>query len=154
MTLFRVTAVLLLLLWPATALAQSVPLQPVPPGDDVIVAVKKGDTVPLAGQLFDQATAIRWGNYLEQCRTRLVADVELQKKVDEAQITYLNQVLELERSKYKQVVGDYQVRLGKAEAEVLSPPFYKTVWFGVTLGVLATLILTIATGYVISAVGK
>lgn len=154
MNLFRAVAVLLLVLWPATALGQTTPLEPVPPGDDVIVSVKKGDPAPLAGQLFDQATAIRWGNYLQQCKTRLVADVELQKKVDEAQITYLNQVLTLEREKYKQVVGDYQLRLGKAEAEVLSPPFYKTVWFGMTLGVVGTLLLAVVTGYVLSAVSK
>lgn len=154
MTLFRAVAVLLLVLLPANALAQAAPLEPVPPGDDVILPVKKGDTVPLAGQLFDQATAIRWGNYLQQCKMRLVADVELQKKVDDAQITYLNQVLALEREKYNQVVTDYRLRLGKAEAEVLSPPFYKTVWFGVTLGVVTTLLLSIATGYVLSAVSK
>lgn len=154
MNLFRAVAVLLLFLWSANASAQAAPLQPVPPGDDVIISVKKGDPVPLAGQLFDQATALRWANYLQQCKTRLVADVELQKKVDEAQITFLNQVIDLEREKYKQVVADYQLRLGKAEAEVLSPPFYKTVWFGVTIGVVGTLLLTIATGYVISAVAK
>ena len=150
----RFVAVVLLLLLPRTAFAQTPPLEAVPPGDDVIVAVKKGDTAPLAGQLFDQATALRWGNYLQQCKLRLVADVDLQRKIDEAKLDYLKQIIDLEAKKYTEVTSDYQARLKAAESEGLNPPFYKTVWFGITIGVVSTVLLTIGSAYLISLATK
>ena len=137
----RIVACLLLLVIPSEVLAQTPPLQAVPPGDDVIVVVQKGQPAPVTGQLFDQSTAIRWGNYLQQCSMRLVSDVAVQQKVDQAQIDYLTKTVDLERSKYTTVVTDYQLRLTTAQNALQNPPFYKTPWFGFTLGVLGSVLL-------------
>lgn len=142
MNLFRLVAVVLLVLFPLELLAQTPSLQPVPPGNDVIVVVNQGDKAPFTGQLFDQSSAIRWGNYLQQCRVRLVADVELQKKTDDAQIEYWKKVTEIEQNKYTEVVTDYQNRLSKAE----NPPFYKTFWFGFIAGTTAAVLLAVGLG--------
>lgn len=113
------------------------PLVPVPPGDDVVVVAKKGDPVPFTGQLFDQSTALRWANYLQQCRFRLQADVDYQKKYDQADTDYQKRLLAIEQQKYDAVSKDLQDKLDKANAELASPPFYKTVAFGVVVGALA-----------------
>jgi hypothetical protein len=144
MMFLRFIACVLLLVIPTEVMAQTVtpaPLQAVPPGDDSITAVQKGTPAPVTGQLFDQPTAIRWGNYLQQCKMRLVSDVMLQQKVDEAQIDYLLKTVDLERTKYTTVVTDYQTRLTAAQNAIQNPPFYKTPLFGFTLGVLGSLLI-------------
>lgn len=130
-------ACLLLCTFSSSVWAQAIPA--FPPGEDKIVPLKKGDPAPYAGQLFDPATAIRWGNWLQQYQLRLKTDVETQKKVDEAQITYLNKILELERKQYTTVTTDYKGRLQRAEAELQSPAWYRTPAFGVAVGILGTL---------------
>jgi hypothetical protein len=44
------------------------PLTAVPPGEDQIFVVAKGQPAPVQGQLFDTPTAIRWGNYLQPAK--------------------------------------------------------------------------------------
>lgn len=139
-----------ILAWPVGSLAQeAAPLTPVPPGDDKILPLRAGDPAPVSGQLFDTPTALRWGNYLEQCRVRLTSDVVFQRKVDQAQITYLSSVLDAERKQYLTVTGDYQKQVAQLQTELRNPPFYSTVWFGTVLGVVGTVAAVTATAYLV-----
>jgi hypothetical protein len=139
--------VLALLLVPRFALADPLPLTPVPKGEDRMSAIAQGQVAPYAGELFDTPTALRWANYLHQCKYRLEADVEFQKKLDDADRKGIETVLAAEREKYRLVTHDFETRLAKAE----DPPFYKNVWFGLTLGVVGTIGLMVATAAVVNA---
>lgn len=131
----RLVAALLLLSGSAGAQPFQLKLMPIPPGDDRIEPLVMGQPAPFTGQLFENNTALRWGHYLEQCRVRLVADVELQRKTDEAQIEYLKAVVQIQKVQYATVTADYQAQV----ATLKDPPFYRTVWFGVVLGAGAVL---------------
>ncbi len=118
---------------------------PIPPGEDKIVVVREGEKAPFTGQLFSAETSLRWANWLGQYKLRLRTDVAYQAKVDQADLTLAREMLQIERDKYKVVVGDYQERLGQAQvrldaldAEIRSPSWYRSPWFGLGAGVLGT----------------
>jgi hypothetical protein len=121
--------------------AEPTPLTPVPPGPDVISPLKQGAKAPFDGQLFDAPTALRWANYLQQCHLRLRLDVEEQERVDGLEIDLLRKKLELERLQYTQVTGDLQKKLFEVQAAVDNPPWYRSVGFGVVLGVVGSVVL-------------
>jgi len=114
------------------------PIETIPSGEDVIVPLKPGDPVPFPGQLFANPTALRWSNWLRQYKFRLQADTELQKSLGETQVQLWQEKYKLQQHQYDAVTADLMVRLRTAENEVSSPPWYRTVWFGVTLGVVST----------------
>lgn len=113
------------------------PLVMIPPGDDNIVVLKKGDPSPFTGQLFDPATALRWANLLQQCHFRLQADVAYQQKLDQADIDYQKKLVTIEQDKYTRVVTELETKNKQLQVEVTDPPFYKTMWFGVIIGATA-----------------
>jgi hypothetical protein len=132
------TLLVLLTFLPRLALADPpAPVTAVPPGDDVITVVKKGDPAPYTGQLFDQATALRWANFLQQYKFRLGADVDLQKKLDDADLTLQKQLLVIEQQKYVRVTDELQAKNVALQKQLADPPFYDRVWFGVALGAVA-----------------
>ena len=140
-----VVMVVLSALLPQLALAQDLPkVQPIPPGDDKIVVVRVGDKAPFTGQLFDDPTALRWANYLQQYQYRLKTDVELQRRTDQAEIDYGQKLLVAERARYQEVTADYQKRLADEIARGASPPFYQSMWFGVVVGVAGTALAVFA----------
>ena len=144
----RLPVFLLLFLCATPAAAQ---LAPIPPGDDKIEPVAQGQPSPFSGQLFDSRTALRWGNYLEQCKTRLKLDVELQKKIGDIEAESLRQQLKLREEQHVLVVADYQKRLGEAQADGQNPPFYRTVWFGLVVGIAGTALAAGGAAWAISA---
>jgi hypothetical protein len=128
------------------------PVQTIPAGDDKIVAVSAGQAAPFTGQLFDNNTAIRWGNWLQQYKLRLSVDVAAQQNVDQIQIDLLSKKLDLELARYATVTQDYQKQLALLQEELRNPPFYKTPWFGFTCGIIASVALVTATAVVIHEV--
>ena len=125
--------------------ASSVEVQTIPPGDDRIVPLRKGGPAPFDGQLFDNNTALRWGNWLLQYKFRLKADVDYQKKLGEADVELWKKKYDLVENKYVTVTGDYQKQVfdlrsdvAKYKDEALNPPWYRTPTFGFILGVVAT----------------
>jgi hypothetical protein len=151
----RLLLVLLLVLLPAVARAEPTeasPLIPVPSGPDVITAVKKGEPAPHDGQLFDQATAIRWANFLQQANVRLKLDPMFQYKVDQVEIDALKKVVALEQEKYKKVTDELETKLTDAQKEATNPPFYKTASFGFGMGVLATVVVVVGAAVLVNAV--
>ncbi len=141
---WRVFAACLLL--PATAAAQvAPPVQDIPPGDDKIVPLEEGDEAPFTGQLFDQPTALRWGNWLLQYRYRLKWDVERAQEECLVETDYRDRLLQVEKERARRVEKDLMQRLERsegarlaAEEEARNPSWYNTREFGVVLGVTST----------------
>lgn len=143
-------AFLVIFLMPAVVLAQTPspdppPIEAIPPGEDVIVPLRKGQPAPFTGQLFDPNTALRWGNWLQQYKYRLEWDVAAVRKSYEVELTYKDEILTNERERAAKVEKDLTDRLAraekarlKAEEEARNPPWYNTRTFGVVVGVLAT----------------
>lgn len=130
------------------------PVQAVPPGEDRIEAVKKGDPAPFDAQCFDQPTAIRWGNYLVQYKYRLKLDHGYLRALDEANDEYNKKLLQAEKDKYNDVVPKLEYENSELRRQLDNPPFYKTVWLGVVLGVVTTGALVALTAYGLDAASK
>jgi hypothetical protein len=152
----QVLVVALLLTVATTVSAQERVLQDIPPGEDRITEVRKGEAAPYDGQLFDHPTALRWANWLIQYQLLLQVDGEYQRKVCKAEIDYRNQLIALEQEKYQQVTHDYQGQLAIRDAQISQlrmelehPKWYRSVWFGVTAGVVATGV-AVSAGYLLS----
>lgn len=123
--------------------AQEIPA--IPPGDDKIVAIKEGERAPFSGQLLDPPTALRWANWLGQYRLRLKADVELQKQLGDVRASYQEQLLVIEKERSAFILKDYmerfqaqQARIAVLEKELSAPPWYKSPWVALSVGVLGT----------------
>ena len=147
--------VLMFCLIPVIASAEPLeggPLIPVPAGPDVITAMKKGDVATHDGQLFDQATAIRWANFLQQANTRLKLDPLYQYKVDQVEVDALKKTIEIEQERYRAVSAELQVRLTEAQKEAANPPFYKTFGFGMGVGVAATVLVVVGAAVLVNSV--
>jgi hypothetical protein len=136
-------ALLLALSMIVPRLAHAQEIVTLPPGEDQIVAVKKGQEAPWAGQLFSTDTALRWGFFLEQFRFRLKSDVELEKQRQVVQSAYYESLLRTEREKYTTVTLDLTSRLKtsegarqKAEFELSHPPWYTSAWFPFAAGII------------------
>ena len=157
----RWLALILLWLAPALGFAQEAastpspdppaalpPIQTIPPGDDVITPLRKGQAAPFTGQLFDSNTALRWGNWLQQYKYRLQWDVEKQVSVCRVEKTYRDELLAAEEKRAGAVEKDLTTRLERseqarldAEEEARNPPWYSTTTFGVVIGVVATAVV-------------
>jgi hypothetical protein len=112
----------------------------IPAGEDKIVPMRKGEASPIDGQLFDNDTALRWANWLVQYKNLLKQNVELQRKLCAIDVNLANQKLEIEQERSKKVIPDLEEKLAKAKDEAANPPFYKTFWFGATMGATITAI--------------
>lgn len=144
-------AVAALLLWTSTARAETLDDEAIPPGADVIVAVKKGQPAPYAGQLFDINTAIRWGLWLKNCRERAELEQARDKALCENEVKYQTDIADVQINQLEQLNYDLKTRLQKSEQQRLqlqhdkdNPPWYETraFWFAigaVTVGGFGTM---------------
>jgi hypothetical protein len=123
----------------------------VPPGNDVIDVLRSGQAAPHDGQLFDQATALRWANYLQQCQARLRLDPLYQYKLDQADLVAAQKTLQLQIAEYNRVTTDLQNKLIAAQKAEADPPFYRTFWFGMTVGIVASVALVAGSVAVLNA---
>jgi hypothetical protein len=120
-------------------------IRAIPEGADKIVVVRKGSPAPFDGQLFDNPTALRWGNWLLQYKFRLASDVGYEQTLRQLDGKMWEQRLLIADEKYKTVTLDYQKQVAalnesivKYRTELDNPPWYKSPWFGFTLGVVTT----------------
>ncbi len=120
------------------------PVQDIPPGDDQIVILKKGQPAPYDGQLYSAPTALRWANWLQQLRARLELDVQKEKDTCRVETKFRDSLLTIESSRNEAVRKDMTSRLTRAEEARLkaeeiarNPPFWKTPEFGVLIGAVA-----------------
>lgn len=121
------------------------PIQVIPPGDDVIVPLRKGLPAPFTGQLYDPNTSLRWANWLQQYKYRLKWDVLAVTQLCTVETGYRDSLLLIEKERAGKVEIDLTERLGRseearlnAEEEARNPPWYSTTTFGVFIGVVAT----------------
>jgi hypothetical protein len=122
-----------------------IPLEDIPPGDDVIVPLVKGKPAPFTGQLFEPGTAMRWGNWLQQYKLRLRIDVEREKSLCTAETQYLEDLRAIEAERNERIEKDLKERLLRVEKrnaelaiEMSNPSFWKSLEFGLILGVAVT----------------
>lgn len=145
--------VLLSFCLPAISYAQTITLQPIPPGDDQILFLQMGQPAPYDGQLFDNPTAMRWGNWLRQWKLRYEIDMKEQAQLCTNDKNLAQYKLELEQQKYNQVVATYAAEVTRLNTQLSQPtPWYKTQTFGIGIGVASTLVLTGVVVYGVSQV--
>lgn len=133
----RLKVLLALMLLPGVCRAEPT-LTPVPAGPDIQLPLLKGDPAPLTGVLFDPATALRWANYLQQCKLRLTTDVELEKKKGEAETERVRGTFQLRLDLSQQAYLAQALRVQELEKRLTQPPLTQTVWFGMGVGILGT----------------
>ncbi len=135
-----------LLLVPQLAWAGSPPVKEIPPGEDIIVPVKKGQPAPIDGQVFSPDTAVRWANWLQQYRLRLDWDVQYAEDVCKEETGYRDKLLTIEKERGASTEKSLRDELLKseqgriaAEQEVRDgPPWYNTTEFGIVVGTVIT----------------
>ena len=141
MNLNRLTLLVLALL-SNTAYAQTPsPFRParLPPGEDVFTPLKKGETAPHDGVLFDKDTALRWGGYLEQYRAAMDREVRFRDELLSVELNRIRETQQLVMEVKNQELLRALQRATELEKEARKPlPFYKSVWFGVATGVTVT----------------
>lgn len=133
------------LLAPSVVLAQP-SVESIPPGEDIIVPVKKGAAAPIDGQLFSPETALRWANFLQQYKLRLAWDVKYAEDVCKEETAYRDKLLVIEKDRSAATEKSLRDELLKseksrieAEEEVREgPAWYETVEFGIVLGTAVT----------------
>ncbi len=152
----RVAVALVLL--PRLAFADPPAIQSIPPGDDKIVVVHEGEKVPFSGQLFDPATALRWGNWLQQYKAAMAIVATHEQQVCKANLDYDTKVAEIEKTRSDGIEKDLRKRLLDSEQarvnlqqQIDHPPFYREFWFQAGVGVLVTLGATYAAAKVLSS---
>lgn len=136
-----------LLLFAGSAHAQDV--TSIPPGPDTIIPIKKGTPAPMDGQLFDDPTALRWGNWLMQYKSLVKNNKELDQQVCSAQVDLQATKLKNLQTQYDTVTADLQKKLDAAQAAEANPPFYKTFTFGLGVGVIGTIAVVALAAYAV-----
>lgn len=153
----RLTSLILLtaLLLPNAALAQEVkPVDAIPPGDDVIVVLPKGQAAPFEGQLFDNFTAMRWANWLRQYKLRLRVDVQEQKDICRVRTDAAQQLLISEQQKYSSVTHAYELRIAEIQRTNENPPWYQTPAFYMGTGAVGTALIFVGGILLVGAAQK
>lgn len=133
------------LLLPMTVLAQAPPVLDIPSGEDKISPLREGEKAPYTGQLFDQSTALRWGNWLLQYKYRLEWDTKREQQVCLVEMGYRDRLLVVEKERASFVEKDLLQRLERsekarlvAERSARDPSWYRSRDFGIVLGVAGT----------------
>lgn len=144
------------LLWLLPMMARAdepMPVQDIPPGEDVIEVLFQGKPAPFTGQLFSQETALRWANWLQQYKLRLVEDVKLERRICAAELGFKDAVISIEQEKSEAIQGDLRKRILRVEQlnaklndEINDPSFWSSMEFGVILGVLGASAVAVAVG--------
>ena len=135
------------LLYAGAAHAQEV--VSVPSGNDVIYPVKKGEIVQMDGQLFDNATSLRWANWLMQYKQYVASNKSLDQTICKAQVDLQQAKLDTLQKQYDTVTLDLQNKLNKAQEAAADPPWYHTTTFGLVLGVAGTLAVGAVVAYAV-----
>lgn len=136
---------LFVLLLSSAAQAQDSGIVTIPPGDDVIIDLGKGEPAPYPGQLFNDATAMRWGFWLQQYRLRLKLDTEKEQKECKVKLDFKDKELRISQHFSNLKIKDLRARVLRtekraveAEDDARNPSFFKTVTFGVIMGMVVT----------------
>lgn len=128
----------------------------VPAGADRIVVVREDAVVPFTGQLFDQATALRWANRTVRYRTRIrLLEEELTAVRTELEASTARQIhildesygtqLRLQQESFEREItglrADLREQATRYEGELAryrNPPFWESWGFAFGMGVVVT----------------
>jgi len=126
----------------------------IPPGDDVIISIQKGEPAPYDGQLFSVDTSIRWSFWLQQYKLRLKEDVEKERRDCKIKLDYKDKELTLRVTMHKEIERDLTERLkrsekGRLEAEdaARNPSFWRSFEFGLITGVVISSVVAVLTAW-------
>lgn len=111
--------------------------QEIPPGKDRIEPVTAGAPSPFSGQLFDPSTALRWANYLQQCKTRLITDVEAERRISEIKVGFWMDQHAKDREYFLRQSQDQYQQILKLQQPTVSP-WYLSPWTGFVAGMVIT----------------
>jgi hypothetical protein len=150
----RWLAFLFFLVLAPIARAEDVPVvQDIPPGVDQIEVIMQGKPAPFTGQLYSQETALRWANWLGQYRLRLVQDVDYEKRVCAANLSYKDAVNKAEADRDKAIQDDLRTRIMRLEQynaklndKINNPSFFRTAEFGFIVGILGSAAVALGVG--------
>lgn len=127
-------------------------IETLPPGEDTIVSVTKGQAAPFNGQLFDTNTALRWGFWLQQYKVHLKLDVDTALKTCAVNSAHDAQVFTIQLQTATAVEKDLRDRLLQsekarltAEEEARNPPWYRSREFGFITGIVGSAIVVALT---------
>lgn len=147
MKLLQAFAFLLLVFLPGHALAQEARrIEAIPPGTDRIVSLRAGASAPYPGQLFDNATALRWANWLSQYQLRLGMDVEEQQQLCAIRLKAKDDILAARQGACSIAIGACREKVAQLTWEVDHPPWYTSPWFGVVLGAVGVGLVVVVVG--------
>lgn len=151
---------LFVLLLSSAVHAQDSGIVTIPPGDDLIIRMDKGEEAPYDGQLFSTDTALRWGFWLQQYRLRLKLDVGTAEKKCKVHLEFKDKELQIEKSRYAAVEEDLEARLVRSEQhslewqdEAMNPSFFRTFEFGLLVGVVITGAVSAAIAWAVNQKG-
>jgi len=108
--------------------------EPIPPGEDVIVPLRKEGAAPFDGVLFDPDTARRWAGYIQQAKDVVARERDAHDRVLAIELKRARdtQALLLE-AKNRDLLLSLQ-RIQELEKKAAQPqPFYQTPWFGASV---------------------
>lgn len=139
---WKLYGVLFFVLYPLDLRAQGV--EAVPPGEDRIEVLRKGEVSPFTGQLFDQDTALRWRNWLGQYRLRLRESETYAERRLALEIDFSQRELERTKKFHEEVVGlhiqrqrELETQLRQLDAQTRTPPaWYSSPWFAFSTGLV------------------
>ena len=127
-----------------------------PPADERVVTIKKGDPAPFSGTLFNTPAAARLMVDLEftQATCKVETDrqlgllrSELQLKIDLCGAR--NEALMLRHSEILLIKND---QINFLEKQFKPQPWYKTTEFGIVVGVVLGIGITIGAGYALGQI--
>jgi hypothetical protein len=146
----RLALILILLL--VSRVAHAGEVQTIPPGDDVIVVVHKGDPAPFTGQLFDNATSVRWALWLQQYKQLLDLHDAHAKAVCQADLDHERALQAIDAQQAQTVRDDLKKRLGESEqrrAELENPSWYQSPIFYFAVGAVTAVGLGVLGAHVL-----
>ena len=127
-----------------------------PPEEEKVVTIKKGDPAPFTGTLFNTPAAVRLMIDLEftQATCKLETDrqlgllrSELQLKIDLCGAR--NEALMLRHTELLVIKND---QINFLEKQFRPRPWYQTTEFGIVIGVVLGIGITIGTGYALGQI--
>jgi len=128
----------------------------VPSGPDVIVVAREGVPAPITGQLFDQATALRWGNRIVRYRMRIHLLEDELVTTRSAYESSIAQRLDLQAQSYgREIDGlrtDLRDQAARYEGELAryrNQPFWESWGFAFGMGAL---VVAVVVGVVAAAI--
>src|SRR5574343_718010 len=91
-----------------TSTAKGQDVKDIPPGSDRVVPIKEGDKAPFSGQLFDNPTALRWANWVDQYRLKLKSERLYFEQTKELEKKWFDARISAEQDKYKSIISEQE----------------------------------------------